>query len=128
MGSKPKSRPGVHNDEAAIITGAAQGIGYATAELFVAEGARVAVVDLDHDYVDRVDRRRSPSVPHNQGVGIWAALPIGDPGQKPVHGGRSLNDSTPRIAGGAKRCTPHSRADACEGTRGLGLCQQLPGS
>lgn len=34
-------------DQVAVVTGAAQGIGLATAELFIAEGARVAVVDVD---------------------------------------------------------------------------------
>lgn len=35
------------NNKTAVITGAAQGIGYAIAELFVAEGARVIVGDID---------------------------------------------------------------------------------
>ena len=34
-------------DRVAIVTGAASGIGAATARLFAAEGARVALVDLD---------------------------------------------------------------------------------
>jgi 3-oxoacyl-[acyl-carrier protein] reductase len=36
-------------DKTAVITGAAQGIGYAIAERFVAEGARVVVGDIDGD-------------------------------------------------------------------------------
>jgi 3-oxoacyl-[acyl-carrier protein] reductase len=39
-------------DKVAIITGAAQGIGWATAEKFGAEGARVVVADLRRERVD----------------------------------------------------------------------------
>ena len=34
-------------NKAAVVTGAAQGIGYAIARRFVAEGARVAILDID---------------------------------------------------------------------------------
>ncbi|MGW0102069.1 SDR family NAD(P)-dependent oxidoreductase, partial [Nocardia sp. NPDC003354] len=34
-------------DKTAVVTGAAQGIGYAIAERFIAEGARVVVGDID---------------------------------------------------------------------------------
>ncbi|MFE3059508.1 3-oxoacyl-ACP reductase FabG [Nocardia sp. NPDC059239] len=37
------------NDRTAVITGAAQGIGLAIAELFVAQGARVVIGDIDGD-------------------------------------------------------------------------------
>ena len=38
---------------AAIVTGAARGIGYATAKLLAARGARVALVDVDRDRLER---------------------------------------------------------------------------
>ena len=41
-------------DKVAVITGGAGSIGAATARLFVAEGARVVVADVDGDALDRV--------------------------------------------------------------------------
>ena len=45
----------------AIITGAGSGIGEATARLFVAEGARVAVIDWDAEGGKRVADELGPS-------------------------------------------------------------------
>lgn len=41
----------------AIVTGAAQGIGFAIAQCFVAEGARVAVVDIKSDQGEQAAKR-----------------------------------------------------------------------
>lgn len=40
----------------AVVTGGAQGIGYAIAELFVAEGGRVVLGDLDADALDQATK------------------------------------------------------------------------
>ena len=51
-------------DKVAIITGAAQGIGLATAELFGQEGARIVLVDVDQALVEQsASRLASSGVP-----------------------------------------------------------------
>jgi 3-oxoacyl-[acyl-carrier protein] reductase len=44
---------GLLDGKAAIVTGSARGIGRATAELFVSEGAKVLINDLDADVADQ---------------------------------------------------------------------------
>src|SRR6059058_6633908 len=44
---------GLLDGKAAIVTGSARGIGRATAELFVSEGAKVLINDLDADVAEQ---------------------------------------------------------------------------
>ena len=61
-------------DRVAIVTGAAGGMGRATAHLFADEGARVAVIDLDQTAVDRV----VGEIEEVGGVGAGWALDVTD--------------------------------------------------
>ena len=57
--------------KSALVTGAAKGIGRATAELFAAEGARVVVSDIDREGLDRLCERL-------EGRGAEVAAVVGD--------------------------------------------------
>ncbi len=49
--TKPQTTGKKLEGRVALITGSAQGIGYATAELFAAEGAKVVLIDVDQNLV-----------------------------------------------------------------------------
>src|ERR1044072_9406774 len=61
----PEAHPGVGSRrllrKSAVITGAAKGIGRATAELFASEGARIVVGDIGGDALSRLRERLESS-------------------------------------------------------------------
>ena len=60
------SGPGQLAGKVAIVTGGASGIGRATAELFVAEGARVVVADINQDGGEKVTAALGPAAVFKQ--------------------------------------------------------------
>jgi NAD(P)-dependent dehydrogenase (short-subunit alcohol dehydrogenase family) len=52
--------------KSAVVTGAAKGIGRATAELFAREGARLVVNDVDADGLEGLQERLAPRGPRSR--------------------------------------------------------------
>jgi len=65
-------------DRVAVVTGAGRGIGRATAELLVAEGARVVINDLDADVAR--DAVRACEAIGGKACGVASAGSVADPG------------------------------------------------
>ncbi len=79
-------------DRVAIVTGAASGMGRATAHLFADEGARVVVADLHRERVDVVVDEITAV--HGDGIALGVVCDVADHGQL-----RSLVDETVAWAG-----------------------------
>ena len=66
-------------DRVAIITGAASGMGRATAHLFSDEGARVAICDRNAEAIERVGREIADA--HGDGMVLALEVDVSDPTQ-----------------------------------------------
>jgi 2-hydroxycyclohexanecarboxyl-CoA dehydrogenase len=64
-------------EKAALITGAARGIGYATARLFAREGARLGLIDRDIATLEKAGAELSAEIP--QTMIRWRAADISEP-------------------------------------------------
>lgn len=75
--SHPALATGRLSQKAAIITGAARGIGYATARLFAREGARLGLIDKDRESLSRAVADLGGEIPH--APIHWRCADIGEP-------------------------------------------------
>jgi len=69
--------PSMHRllgEQVAIVTGGASGIGLATVELFIAQGARVVIADIDAKKGQALAERLGPSA-------VFRTTDVSDPGQ-----------------------------------------------
>ena len=98
MGSEPDAaRARRLLRKSAVITGAARGIGRATAELFALEGARIVASDIDGDGLNGLRERL-------QAQGAEVVVVQGDVAKPDETSGRSLRAT--RRAGGERRRYP----------------------
>jgi NAD(P)-dependent dehydrogenase (short-subunit alcohol dehydrogenase family) len=65
---------GMFDDQIVVVTGGASGIGAATCRAFAAQGARVAVVDVDGDGAERVASELDRATAHRTDVTDGAAV------------------------------------------------------
>jgi NAD(P)-dependent dehydrogenase (short-subunit alcohol dehydrogenase family) len=65
--------------KAALVTGAARGIGLATARRFLEEGWRVALLDIDGETLSRTHAALSESLSHKSGAVLAICADVADP-------------------------------------------------
>jgi 2-hydroxycyclohexanecarboxyl-CoA dehydrogenase len=119
--------------KAAIITGAARGIGYATARLFAREGAHVGLIDRDAVTLETAARELATEV--SGAVIHWRQADIGDHGviaaaidQLVAELGKLdilVNNAAERAFGPVAAATPESWTKVLDvNVTGLALCSQ----
>jgi 2-hydroxycyclohexanecarboxyl-CoA dehydrogenase len=119
------------SNRAAIITGAGRGIGFATAQLFLQEGARVGLVDRDKGAL--IEAAQSLTAQFSGSVVHWHQAEIGDPdgialaidmlvaklGQLDV----LINNAAARAFGPIAETTPESWSEILQtNVTGLAMC------
>jgi meso-butanediol dehydrogenase/(S,S)-butanediol dehydrogenase/diacetyl reductase len=118
-------------NRAAVITGAARGIGFATAQLFLQEGARVGLIDRDRTAL--IEAAQSLTERFGASVVHWQQAEIGNPdgiaaainalvaklGQLDI----LVNNAAARAFGPIAETTPESWSDILQtNVTGLAMC------